>query len=99
MPFLANAQNQTYFASNPALSPDAQTVVFSYDGDIWKVPVKGGLASRITAMQGEEINPKISPDGKWLAFSSNQYGNFDVYLMPMGGGEIKQLTLMMEQMK
>ncbi len=92
LPLMVNAQNQTYFASCPALSPDAQTVVFSYDGDIWKVPVKGGLASRITAMQGDEINPKISPDGKWLAFSSNQYGNFDVYLMPMTGGEIKQLT-------
>lgn len=92
LPSFAKAQNQTYFASYPALSPDAQTIVFSYDGDIWKVPTKGGLASRITAMQGEEINPKISPDGKWLAFSSNQYGNFDVYLMPMAGGEIKQLT-------
>ncbi|MFN0291680.1 S41 family peptidase [Pedobacter helvus] len=92
LPYVAIAQNQTYFASNPSLSPDAQTVVFSYDGDIWRVPVKGGLASRITAMQGEEINPKISPDGKWLAFSANQYGNFDVYLMPLTGGEIKQLT-------
>ena len=92
LPLMVKAQNQTYFASCPALSPDAQTVVFSYDGDIWKVPVKGGLASRITAMQGDEINPKISPDGKWLAFSSNQYGNFDVYVMPMTGGDIKQLT-------
>lgn len=92
LPALTYAQKQTYFASYPALSPDGQTIVFSYDGDIWKVPVKGGLASRITAMQGEEINPKISPDGKWLAFSSNQYGNFDVYVMPMGGGDIKQLT-------
>ncbi|MCJ0741983.1 S41 family peptidase [Pedobacter montanisoli] len=92
LPALTYAQKQTYFASYPALSPDGQTIVFSYDGDIWKVPVKGGLASRITAMQGEEINPKISPDGKWLAFSSNQYGNFDVYIMPMSGGDIKQLT-------
>ena len=86
------AQGQTYFAAYPALTPDAQTIVFSYDGDIWKVPVKGGLASRITGMQGEEINPKISPDGKWLAFSSNQFGNYDVYLMPLAGGDIKQLT-------
>ncbi len=86
------AQNQTYFASYPALTPDAQTIVFSYDGDIWKVPVGGGVAARITGMQGEEINPKISPDGKWLAFSSNQFGNNDVYVMPLAGGDIKQLT-------
>ena len=92
LPFNSFSQGQTYFAAYPALTPDAQTIVFSYDGDIWKVPVKGGLASRITAMQGEEINPKISPDGKWMAFSSNQYGNYDVYIMPVAGGDIKQLT-------
>lgn len=92
LPFNSFSQGQTYFAAYPALTPDAQTIVFSYDGDIWKVPVKGGLASRITAMQGEEINPKVSPDGKWMAFSSNQYGNYDVYIMPLAGGDIKQLT-------
>lgn len=92
LPALVKAQDQTYFAAYPSLTPDAQNIVFSYDGDIWKVPVKGGLAARITAMQGEEINPRVSPDGKWLAFSSNQFGNYDVYLMPMAGGEIKQLT-------
>jgi tricorn protease len=43
-------------------------------------------------MQGEETNPSVSPDGKWLAFSSNQYGNNDVYVMPLNGGEITQLT-------
>jgi len=92
LPCFAFAQTQTYFASYPALTPDAQTIVFSYDGDIWSVPAKGGVASRITAMQGEEINPKVSPDGKWLAFSSNQFGNNDVYVMPINGGDIKQLT-------
>jgi tricorn protease len=83
---------QTYFTAYPALTPDAQDIVFTYDGDIWKVPTKGGQASRLTAMQGDEINPKISPDGKWLAFTSNQFGNNDVYIMPMAGGDIKQLT-------
>ena len=92
LPLLTKAQESTYFAAYPSLSPDAQNIVFSYDGDIWKVPTKGGLASRITAMAGDEINPKISPDGKWLAFSSNQFGNYDVYIMSVNGGDIKQLT-------
>ncbi|MDN3587327.1 S41 family peptidase [Pedobacter aquatilis] len=92
LPFNSFSQGQTYFAAYPALTPDAQTIVFAYDGDIWKVPSSGGVASRITAMQGEEINPKISPDGKWMAFSSNQFGNYDVYVMPLAGGDIKQLT-------
>ncbi|SHG99892.1 S41 family peptidase [Pedobacter caeni] len=89
---VTQAQDQPYFTSNPALTPDAQTVVFSYEGDLWKVSATGGAASRLTAMTGNEINPKVSPDGKWLAFSSNQFGNYDVYLMPMAGGTVKQLT-------
>ncbi len=83
---------EAYFQIDPTLSPDGQTIVFSYDGDLWKVPSSGGDALRLTAMEGEETLPRISPDGKWLAFSSIQYGNKDVYVMPIDGGEIKQLT-------
>lgn len=83
---------ETYFQIDPTLTPDGHTIVFSYDGDLWKVPSNGGDASRLTAMEGEETLPRVSPDGKWLAFSSNQYGNKDVYVMPIEGGEIKQLT-------
>jgi tricorn protease len=86
------AQEKSYFLSSPSLSSDGKTAYFSYDGDIWKVDSNGGNAFRITALDGEEINPRISPDGKWLAFSSNQYGNYDVYIMPAEGGTIKQLT-------
>ena len=87
-----SAQEKSYFLSTPSLSPDGKTAYFAYDGDLWKVDSNGGNASRITALDGEEINPRISPDGKWLAFSSNQYGNYDVYVMPADGGTIKQLT-------
>lgn len=87
-----SAQDKSYFLSNPSLSPDGKTAYFSYDGDIWKADSNGGNASRITALDGEEINPRLSPNGKWLAFSSNQYGNYDVYVMPAEGGTIKQLT-------
>ncbi|HCC93964.1 MAG TPA: peptidase S41 [Flavobacteriaceae bacterium] len=87
-----SAQEKVYFTSTPSLSPDAKTVYFSYDGDIWSTDINGGNASRITALEGEEINPRVSPNGKWLAFSSNQYGNYDIYVMPINGGQIKQLT-------
>lgn len=87
-----SAQEKVYFTSTPSLSPDAKTVYFSYDGDIWSTDINGGNAARITALEGEEINPRVSPDGKWLAFSSNQYGNYDIYVMPINGGKIKQLT-------
>ncbi len=91
----ANAQAQSseaYFLSAPCLSPDAQTVVFSFEGDLWKSSVANGQATRLTAMQGYENNAKISPDGKWIAFTGRQMGNADVYIMPLAGGDIKQLT-------
>jgi tricorn protease len=87
------AQNsEAYFLSQPALTPDGKTVIFSFEGDLWKVDVPGGQAYRLTAMQGYENNAKVSPDGKWIAFTGRQYGNPDVYVMPVGGGDIKQIT-------
>lgn len=87
-----HSQSAPHFATDPTLSPDGKTAYFSFDSDIWKVPVSGGEALRITALDGIEIHPRVSPDGKWLAFSSNQYGNYDVFVMPLEGGEIRQLT-------
>ncbi|HVV54592.1 MAG TPA: hypothetical protein VHC47_04680, partial [Mucilaginibacter sp.] len=90
---LTYAQSQeVYFTSYPTLTPDGKTVIFSYEGDLWKADIDNPVATRLTAMQGEETCARVSPDGKWLAFSSNQFGNNDVYVMPMAGGEIKQLT-------
>ena len=87
------AQNsESYFTLRPTLTPNADAIIFSMEGDLWKVPTDGGIATRITAMDGMEMQPRISPDGKWVAFSSNQYGNSDVYIMPLEGGPITQLT-------
>lgn len=88
-----SAQNaEAYFLSNPCLSPNGQTVVFSFEGDLWKADVQDGKALRLTAMQGYETNPHISPDGKWIAFTGRQYGNADVFVMSVNGGELKQVT-------
>lgn len=84
--------SEAYFLSSPCLTPDGQTVVFSFEGDLWKASVATGQAVRLTAMQGYETNPKVSPDGKWIAFTGRQMGNADVYIMPLAGGNIKQLT-------
>ena len=90
---LVKAQSQeVYFTSYPTLTPDGKTVIFSYEGDLWKTDLNNSVAVRLTAMQGEETHPHVSPDGKWLAFSSNQFGNNDVFVMPLAGGEVKQLT-------
>jgi tricorn protease len=91
--FSAAAQDNTaYFLSNPCLTPDGQTVIFSYEGDLWKAGLNSGQASRLTAMQGYETSPRVSPDGRWIAFSGRQYGNADVFVMPVNGGDVKQIT-------
>ena len=74
--------------------PDAwgDFVVFTYGGDLWRAPVAGGPASRLTTHLGQEIFPKVSPDGKWIAFSAEYAGTRQVYVMPSWGGEPRQLT-------
>ena len=85
-------KDNAYFLSNPTLTPDGQTVIFSFEGDLWRANVNNGQASRLTAMEGNETNPRVSPDGKWIAFTGRQYGNPDVFVMPVNGGEVKQIT-------
>ncbi|MBN2432995.1 MAG: PD40 domain-containing protein [Acidobacteria bacterium] len=80
------------FLSDPTLSPDGSSVVFAYQGDLWRIPAEGGTALRLTGMRGEESQPRYSPDGRWLAFTGSQDGNGNVYVMPVTGGEIRQLT-------
>ncbi|MCX6169328.1 MAG: S41 family peptidase [Ignavibacteriales bacterium] len=90
--FQVLAQSNQYFLSDPSLSPDGATIVFSYDSDLWSVQATGGKAFRLTGMGGIESRPQFSPDGKWIAFTSTQNGSANVYLLPVDGGAIKQLT-------
>ncbi|HEX6168051.1 MAG TPA: S41 family peptidase [Chitinophagaceae bacterium] len=89
---LSFSQNNTYFLSNPTLTPDGQTVIFAYEGDLWKANMNDGNATRLTAMQGYETSPRVSPDGKWIAFTGRQYGNGDIFIMSVNGGDVKQIT-------
>jgi tricorn protease len=67
-------------------------VVFTYGGDLWTASTGGGTANRITAHTGVETYAKFSPDGKWIAFTGQYDGDEQVYVIPSGGGEPKQLT-------
>ena len=67
-------------------------VVFVYAGDIWSVPAAGGDARRLTSHPGLELFPKISPDGRWIAFSAEYSGSRQVYVMPADGGTPRQMT-------
>lgn len=67
-------------------------IAFVYAGDIWTVDKDGGDAKRLTSHKGLELFPKISPDGKWIAFSAEYSGSRQIYVMPSEGGTPKQLT-------
>ncbi len=74
----------------PAVNGDQ--IVFSYAGDLYSVPKTGGDAKRLTSHIGYEIFPRISPDGKEIAFTGQYDGNTEVYLIPSNGGEPQRLT-------
>jgi tricorn protease len=76
-------QNRGYYRF-PAIH--GNTVVFTAEGDLWQVPVEGGLARRLTSHQASEAMPRFSPDGKTLAFTANYEGVSEVYTMPAEGG-------------
>ena len=67
-------------------------VVFTYGGDLWTTSTSGGTATRLTAHPGVETYAKFSPDGKWIAFTGQYDGDEQVYVIPSGGGEPRQLT-------
>src|SRR5438309_12098882 len=67
-------------------------IVFSYLGNLWLVDEDGSNPRRLTVQRARDIHPRFSPDGKWIAFSSARYGNYDVFVIPAEGGEAKRLT-------
>jgi tricorn protease len=76
----------------PSISPDGRTIVFTYKGDLYRVPATGGAATPLTLHDAHDFMPVWSHDGRWIAFASDRFGNFDVFLMPADGGEVRRLT-------
>ncbi len=68
------------------------TVAFSHGGDLWTVSTSGGPARRLTSGEGQELFPRFSPDGKWIAFTGQYDGTWDVYAVPAAGGSPRRLT-------
>ena len=62
------------------------TVVFMAEGDLWSVPLSGGLAHRLTTHPEDESFPVISPDGTQIAYAAKYEGPTEIYTMPITGG-------------
>ncbi|MCO6477952.1 MAG: PD40 domain-containing protein [Phaeodactylibacter sp.] len=86
------AQENPLWMRYPAISPDGTAIVFSYKGDLYRVPAEGGLAYPLTLHEAYDHSPVWSHDGKSIAFASDRYGNFDVFVMPAEGGTARRLT-------
>jgi tricorn protease len=83
-PSAAAAEDGLGYYRYPAIHGD--TIVFTAEGDLWRVAVNGGVAQRLTAHPAEESRPAFSPDGRTLAYSAAYEGPMEVYTLPLDGG-------------
>lgn len=90
VPAVCGAADEARLLRFPATN--GREIVFTYAGDLYKVPVEGGEARRLTSHVGYEMFPRFSPDGQTLAFTGQYDGNTEVYAMPSAGGEPVRLT-------
>ncbi|MBU1024072.1 PDZ domain-containing protein, partial [bacterium] len=56
-----------------------------YQGDLWSVDSKGGMANRLTYHDAYDARSRFSPDGSKIAFNSTRFGNWDIFVMPSDG--------------
>jgi len=77
---------------NLDVSPDGKWIVFDLLGDIYRVSVRGGKAEAITQGLAWDMQPKFSPDGKRIAFTSDRAGGDNIWLVDVTGKNAKQVT-------
>jgi tricorn protease len=76
----------------PSISSDGSQVVFSWRGDVWKVPASGGAAHRLTSHPQDDLQSAWSRDGKRIAFISNRTGSSNIHMMNADGTGLKHVT-------
>ncbi|MEX2653741.1 MAG: S41 family peptidase [Acidimicrobiia bacterium] len=81
---------QRGYYRHPTIHDD--TIVFVSEDDLWAVDRSGGTARRLTANPGTQTFPRISPDGAWLAFTSCDEGQGEVFVMSVDGGGSRRLS-------
>ena len=67
-------------------------IVFVADGNLWSVAKTGGTALRLTSAPGQDMLPRVSPDGKWIAYTEASKAGTDIWVIPATGGAARRLT-------
>src|SRR5207245_1384964 len=74
------------------VSPDGRTIAFELVGDIYTLPIEGGQAKLVAGGMAFESQPRFSPDGKWIAFTSDREGSENIWIMHPDGTAPKQVS-------
>jgi Tol biopolymer transport system component len=74
------------------VSPDGATIVFDLLGDLYTVPVAGGRATRLTGGMAYDAQPRFSPDGARIAFTSDRSGGDNLWILSTDGRDTVQVT-------
>ncbi|MBK8853248.1 MAG: PD40 domain-containing protein [Saprospiraceae bacterium] len=77
---------------NLDVSPDGKTIVFDLLGDIYSMPISGGQATCLRSGLAWEVQPRWSPDGNKILFTSDVEGGDNIFYMDYKGENVKQVT-------
>ena len=74
------------------VAPDGQTIAFTLLGDIYTMPISGGTPKRISEGLSWDVQPRFSPDGTRIAFTSDRGGGDNIWVMNADGSDKRQVT-------
>ncbi len=77
---------------NIDVSPDGQTIAFDLLGDLYTLPIAGGKATCIRSGLQWDVQPRFSPDGQQVSFTSDAGGGDNIWVMQRDGSKARQVT-------
>jgi tricorn protease len=86
------ALDRIYLGSRPSVSPDGQQFVFEWCDNVWRAPVKGGMAEPLQVGTAKNIWPVIAPDGRRAVFQSDRDGGWKLFEVGLDGGGTRQVS-------
>ena len=86
------AEDNPQWIRHQSISPDGNHIAFTYMGNLYRVSAEGGEARQLTFHEAHDFMPVWSNDSSKIAFASDRYGNFNIFVMDADGGPAQRLT-------